>query len=200
LIVTLFIGLIFTNKNTEGMTEGVTGIATYFVVAYIIGPLGAFDKVVQNPAYFFSAGNYTFYFPLHMADRLHLLDYKTPPIIEDISYVPFPTNVYTIYARYFIELGLIGTLVLLFFFGLFHSLLYLKAKQGGRFSMYMFAYSMYSVLMVTFVDAYNAIPGYLFAITFGLLYFLSDSVSLSLLGANKTRRQSENTRLESSSL
>jgi oligosaccharide repeat unit polymerase len=180
LIVTLFIGLIFTNKNTEEMPGGVTGIATYFVVGYIIGPLGAFDKVVQNPAHFMSAGNYTFYFPLHMADRLHLIDYSTSPIIEDISYVPFPTNVYTLYERYFLELGLIGTLVLMFLVGLLHSLLYLKAKQGGRFSIYLFAFSMYSVLMVTFVDAYDAIPTYLFAITYGLLYFLIGSVSLCL--------------------
>ena len=195
LIVTLFIGLIFTNKNTEGMTGGATGIATYFVVAYIIDPLGGFDHVVQNPAHFVSAGNYTFYFPLHLADRLHLIDYSRPPVIEDISYVPFPTNVYTVYERYFIELGLIGTLVLLFFFGLLHSLLYLKAKQGGRFSIYLLGFSMYSVLMVTFVDAYDAIPTYLFAITYGLLYFLIGSVSLCLL--RRTSRGTTSSRIRS---
>jgi oligosaccharide repeat unit polymerase len=188
LFVALCIGLVFTNKTpnyTESITGGVTGIATFSVVSYIVGPLAAFDKVVQSPADFMSTGNYMLYFPLHIAARLHLIDYTKPPITESFVFVPFITNAYTVYGRYFIELGIIGTLALLFFFGLLHSLLYLKAKQGGRFSIYLFAYSVYTVLMVTFNNDYNSIPSYLFVIAFGLLYFLIGSVPLRLFPANK---------------
>jgi len=136
LFVALCIGLIFTNKNTDLMAGGVTEIATFSVISYIVGPLAAFDRVVQSPADYMSTGNYTFYFLLHMAGRLHLINYTNPPIIESFVYVPFMTNVYTVYERYFIELGITGTLVLMFFIGLLHSLLYLKAKEGARFSVF----------------------------------------------------------------
>jgi oligosaccharide repeat unit polymerase len=188
LFLALCIGLIFTNKTpnyTENITGGVTGIVTFSVISYIVGPLAAFDRVVQNPTDFMSTANYTFYFFLHMAARLHLMDYTKPQVVDSVAFVPFATNVYTVYEHYFLELGIIGTLVLLLFIGLLQSLLYLKAKQGGMFSIYLFAYSMYPILMVFFVDCYNNIPGYLFAIAFGLLYFSIGSVPLHLLPANK---------------
>jgi len=121
------------------------------------------------------------------------MDYTKPQAIESVTFVPFATNVYTVYEHYFLELGIIGTLVLLLFIGLLHSLLYLKAKQGGRFSIYLFAYSMYPVLMVFFADCYNNIAGYLFAIAFGLLYFSVGSLPLRLLPANKQGHLSSQT-------
>jgi oligosaccharide repeat unit polymerase len=193
LFVALFIGLVFTNKNTEGMTGGVTGIATFFVLAYIVGPLAAFDKVVQNPAIYKLNLSHTFYFPLHIAAKLHLMDYTnlrltdyiTPPMYNTFVLVPFPINVYTVFKFYFLELGTFGTVVILFVIGLLHSLLYLKARQGGRFSTYLFAYSVYPVLMVIFVDEYSGMGQFPIAFCFGLLYFLIGSVPFRLLPARK---------------
>jgi oligosaccharide repeat unit polymerase len=188
----LCIGLIFTNKTPNyaaSISGGTTGVVTFSVLSYIVGPLAAFDKVVQSPADFMSTGNYTFYFFLHMAGRLHLMDYTKPQVIAPVAFVPFATNVYTVYEHYFLELGIIGTLVLLLFIGLLHSLLYLKARQGGSFSIYLFAYSIYPVLMVFFVDCYNNIPGYLFAIAFGVLYFSIGSAPLRLLPAIPSARR-----------
>jgi oligosaccharide repeat unit polymerase len=193
LFVALFIGLVFTNKNTEGMTGGVTGIATFFVLAYIVGPLAAFDKVVQNPAVYKLNLSHTFYFPLHIAAKLHLMDYTnlhltdyiTPPMYNTFVLVPFPINVYTVFKFYFLELGTFGTVVILFVIGLLHSLLYLKARQGGRFSTYLFAYSVYPVLMVIFVDEYSGMGQFPIAFCFGLLYFLIGSVPFRLLPARK---------------
>jgi hypothetical protein len=103
-------------------------------------------------------------------------------------FVPLPINVYTVFKFYFIEMGITGTVVLLFFVGLFHSLLYLKARQGGRFSTYLFAYFMYPVLMVIFDEAYMSSLGEcLRAIAFGLLYFLISLVHLRLFPANNKR-------------
>ncbi len=193
LFVALFVGLVFTNKNTEGMTGGVTGIATFFVLAYIVGPLGAFDKVVQNPESFKLNVSHTFYFPLHIAAKLHLADYTNlhledyiqPPMYNTFVLVPFPINVYTVFKFYYLELGIIGTMVILFVIGALHSLLYLKARQGGKFSTYLFAYSVYPVLMVIFVDEYSGMGQFPIAFCFGLLYFLIGSVPLRLLQVKK---------------
>jgi oligosaccharide repeat unit polymerase len=190
LFAALFIGLIFTKEAVRGMTGDVIGIAKYGILSYILGPLAAFDKVVQNPADFMMATNHTFQSPLHWAARLHLTDYTPPPLLDSFVFVPFAANVYTVFKFYFLELSIVGTVLLMLFFGLFHSLLYLKAKQGGRFSTYLFAYSMFPVLMVIFDDHYNKIGIYLYVAAFGLLYLLIGSVPLRLFPAIKVRRRS----------
>jgi len=183
LFAALFIGLIFTKEAVRRMTGDAIGIVKWGVFAYIVGPLAAFDKVVQNPADFIMATSHTFASPLHWAARLHLTDYTPPPLLDSFVFVPFGTNVYTVFKFYFLELGIVGTLLLMLFFGLLHSLLYLKAKQGGRFSTYLFAYSVFPVLMVIFDDHYNQIGIYVYVFAFGLLYFLIGSVPFRLFPA-----------------
>jgi oligosaccharide repeat unit polymerase len=186
LFVALFIGLIFTNKDTREIDGGTTGAVTYFVFAAIVGPLAAFDRVVQQPGDYITTANHSFQFPLRIAAALHLTNYTRPPVLDSFVYVPFPINVYTVFKFFFIESGIVGALVLLFFVGLLHSLLYLKARQGGRFSTYLFAYFMYSVLIVIFDEAYiSSMGGWLRAIVFGLFYFLIGAVPLRLFSANK---------------
>jgi oligosaccharide repeat unit polymerase len=175
-----FIGLIFTNKPTDKMSGGVIGIATEVGLASIVSPLAAFDFVVQNPPEFMVTTSHIFDFPLHLIGTLHLAEYTPPPASDTFLFVPFPTNVYTMYKFYYLELGFIGTLVFLFVFGFLHSLLYLKARQGGRFSTYLYAYSIFPLLMVIFADQYYLISVYLRAATFGILYFTIGSVPFRL--------------------
>jgi len=191
LFVGLYLGLIFTNKNTEGMTGGVVGIAMYFLLGYIVGPLAAFDRIVQHPTDFTAAAGNFFEYPLKLAAFLHLTDHPPLPVQSYFVFVPFPANVYTIFKLYFLELGITGTMAILFLIGLFHSLLYIKARQGGKFSVYLFAFSVYSILMVIFDEAAYTLGGYVRAGVFGLLYFLVGSVRLSLLPRIKRTSRSE---------
>jgi oligosaccharide repeat unit polymerase len=183
LFIVFFIGLSFTNKSNEGMTGGVIGIASNAVLSYIAGPLAAFDCVVQNPANFAMSMSHTFQLPLRLAAMLHLATYTQPPAFDSYVFVPFPTNVYTVFKFYFLELGSVGTIALMLLIGLLHSLLYLKARLGGRLSTYLFAYSMFPVLMVIFDDHYYITGLNLRAIAFGLLYFIAGSVHLPLFPA-----------------
>jgi oligosaccharide repeat unit polymerase len=192
LFFSLFMGLIFVSKNTEKMTGGVIDIAAKFLITYIVGPLVAFDSVVQHPAGFVMATSHVFQFPLSLAAKMHLItNYTKPPQFDSFVFIPFSMNVYTVFKFYFIELGVVGTLTLMAFFGLFHSVLYLKARQEGRFSMYLFAYSMFTVLLVIFDDHYYAIDALLRAIAFGLFYFLISSLPLRLLPVNIVWRRSK---------
>lgn len=183
----LFIGLFFTNKDTEEMTGGVASIATRYVLIYISGPLAAFDSVMQHPAEFAMATSHTFMFPLKLAAALHLTNYTSPPVVDSFVTIPFPINVYTVFKFYFLEFGIFGTVALLFFIGLFHSLLYLKARQGGLFSTYLFSCFLWLVLMVTFDDEYYIVGLYLRAISFGLFYFLLRSLQFRLFSAKRQR-------------
>ena len=200
----LFIGMNFILKSSEGMTQqiatrGAVGLSTYFVLSYIVGPLAAFDKVVQNPADFITATNHTFYFPLHIAAMLHLAKYNPPPTFDSWVYVPYPMNVYTIFKFYYLELGIFGTLALLFVVGILHSLIYLKAKQGGRLSTYLFAYSLITVITVVSDDGYYYVGEILRVFAVGLLYILVGSMRLRLLPTIKVRGQSKNPHLNGAS-
>lgn len=197
LFVALYIGLIFTNKNIEGMSGGATGIATYFVLSYIVGPLAAFDSVVQHPANFTTAANHTFQYFLNTAASLGLVDYTAPPKFDSFVFVPFPTNVYTVFKFHYLELGVMGIITLMIVIGFFHSMLYLKARHGGGVSLFLFSFSIYTVLMVIFDDVYYTIGGYLHAIVFGLLYFIVGSIPFRLLPTIRPGREPVNTCTES---
>jgi oligosaccharide repeat unit polymerase len=183
LFIFLYIVLIFTNKNTDDIQGGVVGIATYFVLSYIVGPLAAFDKVVQHPADFLTNSSHVFQAPLKFAAALHLISFDPPPKIDEFSFVPFPANVYTVFKFYFVELGIGGVIAILFLAGFLHSLLYLKARQGGKLSTFLFAYSVYAVLMVIFDDVYSATGMYTRAAVIGFIYLAIASVPLRLFPA-----------------
>lgn len=166
----LYVALIFTNKSTKGVNGGVSGIASYYVLSYIVGPLAAFDAVVQAPASFMPASSHVFEFPLKIAAAFHLLSYTAPPKLDTFVEVPFAANVYTALKFYFLELGVSGTLAIMFIFGGAHSLLYLKTRHGGRLSAFLYAYSIYAVIMVIFDDAYYDVGNYIRAFLFGAIY------------------------------
>ena len=189
IFVVLYIVLIFTNKSTEGMVGGVTGIATFFVLSYIAGPLAGFDSVVQTPGDFARTSSHTLEFPLKVAAALHLTDYTVPSKFDTFIMVPFPTNVYTVFKFYFLELGIGGTMAVMLMIGLLHSLLYLRAKQGGRFSTFLFAMSVYSVLMVFFDDAYYSLGSYLRAVAIGIAYFYLSSLPLRVMPRVSWKKQ-----------
>lgn len=181
LFVILYVALIFTNKDTQGLSGGATGIASYFVLSYIVGPLAAFDAVVQSPGSFAVTASHVFEFPYKLAASLHLLSYTAPPKLDTFVKVPFPTNVYTVYKFYFLELGVAGTLATMLAIGFLHSLLFEKAKEGSRVAVFLYAFSVYSVLMVIFDDAYYSVGNYIRAFVFGACYFALCSYSLRVL-------------------
>jgi oligosaccharide repeat unit polymerase len=180
LFLVLYVALIFTNKNTKGMVGGASGIAIFFVLSYIQGPLAAFDGVVQNPVDYTVVHSHTFEFPLKAAALLHITQYTPPPKLDRFVFVPFPTNVYTVFKFYYLELGIAGMLALFILIGFLHSLLYLKARYGGRLSTCLFAFSVYSVVMVIFDDAYYSIGLYFRALAFAVLILTLCTARISL--------------------
>ena len=194
----LYIGLIFTNKDTDslGVGGGIFGIATYFVLSYIVGPLAAFDGVVQNPGNYAITSSHIFEFPLKMATSLHLMNYSSPYLANTFVTVPFPTNVYTMFKFYFLELGTAGTMFALFFFGMAHCALYIKAKHGSRLCTYLYGYMLYAIMLSIFDDAYYLVGGLLRAALFGVLYFYMSQINFRFIPSIAKRRESGPTTLE----
>jgi oligosaccharide repeat unit polymerase len=174
----LYIGLIFTNKDTSTLEGGVAGIAVYFVVSYIVGPVAALDYVIEHPLLYNTEQNHTFKFPLMLASRLHLLQYNTDVALDSFVAVPFPTNVYTGYKFFYTDFGLIGTLIAAGIIGFLHTLLYRKGGQRradgssrSELGLYCFACSVVAVIMFIFDDLYSALGLNLTIVLFGSVYF-----------------------------
>jgi oligosaccharide repeat unit polymerase len=167
----LYVGLIFTNKDTSTIKGGISGIALYFVVSYIIGPVAALDQVWEQHGLFLEQTNHTMKFFLGVMAKAHLIVYTPPPTYDQFVAVPFPANVYTGYKYFFVDYGWTGVVVAVCIIGFFHTLLYRKAKDGNsELGLFCFAMSMFPLVMFIFDDLYSA-PGTDFIIlTFGSLY------------------------------
>ncbi len=171
IFMTLYVILIFVNRNTSEMSGGVASIAIFFVVSYIVGPLATLDHVLRHPSEYLAAPNHTFEFLFKIAASLHLIQYKPPPLFDEFLAVPFPSNVYTVYKFYFTDFGIYGCLFCILLIGFLQSYLYRKARAGSELCLFLFALSMYPLLMVIFDDLYFASTGfYVRAAIFFLLY------------------------------
>lgn len=84
-------------------------------------------------------------------------DVDVPSLVREFVFVPYPTNVYTVYEPYLRDFGWGGAIAVQALFGALHSALYARAKQGHPAWMTLFALSMYALLFQVFADAYFSI-------------------------------------------
>jgi oligosaccharide repeat unit polymerase len=93
--------------------------------------------------------------------------------------VPLPTNVYTAFEPYYADYGLVGMLVAMFVIGVGQTWLFWKAQAGRHLYIFLFAISLYPLVMVAFDDQYSLMNYYALATVFGAVYFrISGGVSL----------------------
>ncbi len=167
--VALFGGLVIFKKNTSGVEGNLIGFAATALGQYIVGPLGALDHVLTHPSDYLGLANHTFKLPLKIAAQLGLISY-TPPPGNSWLFVPFGANVYTAYSPFIIDFGLYAALGVFSLIGFLHTLLFRRAKIGGRIAQFIFALSVYPIIMVVFDDVYTAFLIYIKAMIFAMLY------------------------------
>ena len=179
----LYLGLIFINKSQQSQFygDGMIQIAIFFFVSYIIGPLAAFDAYLRSPQSLAAIPNHTFKFFLTIAGHLHLINYVPANIIQEFQTVPYPVNVYTIYKDFTMDFGVTGALIALLIVGFLHTLLYRKALTGSLIGRYLFALSMFPVMMSIFNDQYSALGVWTDAILFAAIYIFLQSLSVRFL-------------------
>jgi oligosaccharide repeat unit polymerase len=161
LFIGLFMLLIFTNKAQVEQTGDIAQIALRSTVAYIVCPTAALDHVMTHPSDFTTAENHTFRSFLKVAAALHLITYTPLPALDDYVFVPYSTNVYTVYKPYITDFGLYGAQIAFLIIGFLHCVLYRKAKAESGFWLYIFAMTMFPVIMICFDDLYTWMFGFL---------------------------------------
>ena len=180
LFLTLYISLIFVVKDLTFFEGSFYSIAVLFFVSYIIGPTAALDYSLQHPSEFVTTSNHTFKFFLAIAAHFHLLAYTEPPH-DDFLFVPFPTNVYTVYRYYIADFGVYGTMLVFAIYGFFQTLLYRKARTGSFLGMYLFSATIYVILLSPFSDEYASFGAYIDMLGFAAIYIVLRSLSLRFM-------------------
>jgi oligosaccharide repeat unit polymerase len=177
----LYFGLVFLDKDTSSYEGGIAGIILFFLVAYIVGPMAAFDYVLRHPQDYAGTSNHTFKFFLSVASTLHLVQWVPPPLYDVFVYVPYPTNVYTIYKFFYLDFGFYGMLAAITLIGFLQTLLYRKARTGSVLGLYFFSLTLYALIVSVFDDSYSAFGSYIDAFLLAAIYITLRSIPVRIL-------------------
>lgn len=157
LIIVSMMGYMFITHNT---VEGdVMTLAVDYFFLYIVGGIAALDSIIQSGS--FIAPHHTFQFFTQLCNNFLGTNFDIPLAIDTYVYVPFPTNVYTVYKFFLQDFGFTGTLMVVGFIGFVHGVIYKAAKKGSKYGIYFYAISMYPLLMSFFDDTYYNFRGHI---------------------------------------
>lgn len=151
------IGIFFgKGGNTEASFQDNLKSSSEVTSSYLVASVNALDlKLQQNipPNY---NGNNSLRFFKALGQSAGFFKYeKVPELIQEFSFVPYSTNVYTIYYAYISDYGVPYALAMLAIFGMIQTLIYNKAIQTKnlRYSIY-YSLTLYPLFMSFFQDIY----------------------------------------------
>ena len=159
------------DKDLSNFKGGGTEVVMNFVVEYAVEPLAGFDYVLHHPSEYKYDRNHTFRQILPALARISGITYTPPVAYNDFVMVPLPTNVFTVFESYYVDFGFGGMLVAMFLIGAGQTWLFRKALAGIDFYIFLFAISLYPLMMAAFDDQYSLISYYGTALVFGAVYF-----------------------------
>lgn len=135
-------------ENIEPITE-TTAI-------YLVTSLNALDLQLQNAETIDYSGNNSFRFFKKAAEQAGLV--KNPKVLKlegDFVFVPYTTNVFTVYSPYIKDFGKLYAWFMIAFFGFIHTWVYNKAitTKSFKFSLY-YSFLLFPLLISFFMDFY----------------------------------------------
>lgn len=173
----LFALLAYTNKTAAANSASAGAFVFASVIGYIIGPLPCLDQVLTHLSDYSGLPIHTFAFFERLMVQLGLA-HAVPPVSLGDLFVPFFANVYTIYAFFITDFGLPGSMLVIMAIGFLQVLLYRKAHTDSLIGQFLFALTMYPLVMSIFADLYTALGNYLGGILFAMAYLTVRSISL----------------------
>ncbi len=76
-------------------------------------------------------------------------DVEVPPLVQEFTYVPMATNLYTVYRPYIRDFGYFGAIFAQLLFGAFHGFLYKRATVENPKSIYVFLFAVFLVPLIS---------------------------------------------------
>lgn len=153
----------------KGFLENITSFFEN-LSGYTIAPLLAFSELVESGPKL-DWGENTFRFFIYLQYAIGIIDTPPMPLIRDYTFVPDPTNVYTVYEVYFRDFAYFGMFIPVFFL-IFHYWLYRKAVRFGGVWIFYYSASIYPLLMQFFQDQYLSLLSQWIQVVFWYWFFL----------------------------
>lgn len=122
---------------------------------YLLGGVNAFDYSIAhivNDTDFF--GSHVFRIVYVKLFKLGIDTIKPVGIYLPYVWVPFPTNVYTVYYPYMQDFGIFGVSIFLFLFGYTHTVVYKSAIKNHYLAILICSLLYFPLLMTVFHDLY----------------------------------------------
>jgi oligosaccharide repeat unit polymerase len=138
------------------------------LLKYLVASIPAFDQYSQSTEDY-GLGLNIFRTVFVVLTKLGI-DVNAPELIREFQYVPMPTNVYTVYQPYYADFSWIGLIVIQFFLGFWHGILFRETNNKNTFYAVPYVLFLYPLFMQFFQDQYFSLLSVW--IQYGLLFFL----------------------------
>ncbi len=125
------------------------------VYIYLLSGLSAFSLKL-TAAIDYTMGAHTFRFFFAVLGKLGLGSGPSD-LVREFVFVPYPTNVYSVFWPYYEDLGLVFVFLVQFVLGLFLGHLYLKATSGNRRYVIFYSLATYPLLLQWFQDQFASL-------------------------------------------
>ena len=137
---------------------------------YLLGGLSAFSSSLENLSnYTYGSNSFRIFFAV--AGRIGF-DVPITDLVKGYAYIPYPTNVYTVFMPYIEDFGVLYLLISLGLISFFIGLLYYNAINGHTRSAVMYSLFCYAILTQWFQDQFASLA------TTWIIFFLLVSASL----------------------
>ena len=134
----------------KGLGENTSGVLVS-LRHYTVSGLVAFNDVVDDPSVLPRWWSFRFFFALGHSLGLGV---DVPPILLPFAPTPVLTNIYTIYASYFADFGLVGVAVLLCVHGFVLTMLYQAAIRGRPEAVILFGLAVSNLVLSAAADGF----------------------------------------------
>jgi oligosaccharide repeat unit polymerase len=162
--------LVFLVKNMAQVGNDAGQALQFYILGYVVSGLGPLDYVLTHPAEYMHIPNHTFKFLLQAGQVLGL-GTTPPPAMDEYLWIPFPTNVYTMFKPYITDFGFEGMLVAMFLLAFLQTTLYRRALRGNNISLLLTALLLYATILSPFDDLYIEVKNFGVPVLLGIFYF-----------------------------
>ena len=157
LMLFVIIGIMYgKGGNQEDSFQENIRPAAEITAVYLVSPVNALDWEIHHQFQIAYKGNNSFRFFMKLGQQLNLVtNAKVEEILQPFVFIPYSTNVYTVYSPYIKDFGKGFAWLMMFIFGFIHSFIYFKAlsRKNIRYSLY-FSFSLFPLFMSFYQDQY----------------------------------------------
>lgn len=121
-----------------------------FFSCYIMSPCVAFETLEECSSEYFGASTFPFFYKL--LNALHLTNIETISKVKDFVFVPIRTNVYTVFAQYFVDFGYFGVAFFGIINGAINGYIYKKCNTGSTLMKCFYTYLLTLLILQFFQE------------------------------------------------